>query len=322
MATIDFSNLTAVFDMTNASTADWASYAGHATGPGGYYQWLSTGGHSITAHGAGTGGIGIALQPGSDLPQSGQIGSIEIDLFNNSPGSPDIVITGLSDGSYLSGADLTGLANDDGVNENSDFWDIVLAGDDTVITGVGNIYSVDFYGGAGTNTLNIFNPLNGGMTVDFSLINNSQFDRLSFRNPTSGVGVNGTVKMSAAEVLSFSQIEGGGSNLGIAGIPLIQTAVAVDSIGGFDFSGVVNVDGLVMFQVTGTSGNDTFVLPDSTGADERQRTSQVNAGQGNDTVTGNAGSDDFFGNDGNDTLNGGDGTLFPYTTLFHLKSVV
>ena len=120
MPTIDLTNLTQTLDANTNGTADFASYVLHGST---YYTWLTASGHTITAS-----GTGITVD-GSNIPTAGTIDTVTIDLGNNNPGTPDVVISGLS-------FDLTDLVYTLGASSADAFWATVMAGETTVLPGV------------------------------------------------------------------------------------------------------------------------------------------------------------------------------------------
>ena len=114
MANVTLDNTSGSFNYAVSGAADFSSYL-YSTAT--TYAWLSTDGHKITAT-----GTGITVD-GSDLPTSGIIAAVDIDINND--GSTDIAVTGLN-------VALTDIANNDGSDENADFWAAVLAAVDSV----------------------------------------------------------------------------------------------------------------------------------------------------------------------------------------------
>ncbi|MFP1631214.1 calcium-binding protein [Zhengella sp. ZM62] len=138
MAIINLTNQLNQYNFYSDYSADFANYVSHSST---FYRWQTTSGHVVTAI-----GTGITVFEINEIitPTAGTITSITIDVNNDSPATPDIVITGIS-------VPLIQLANNDGVNESNDFWAVVLDGENTILTNANTTFGGSAFGGGVPN---------------------------------------------------------------------------------------------------------------------------------------------------------------------------
>ena len=217
------------------------------------------------------------------------------------------------------GETLDGLAGNDVIDGRG--------GNDTLVGGLGNDV---MHGGLGDDALS------GGAGNDTALFNVSTdgTDRIDLGEGSDRVEVSAAAAGQVRLTFTSAEVGNGTANDGLTGANQdgglavrLQAEGAGDTLTGavtrIDDEGlafVATTDGLTFdvrdlvagtqrgdgFRVValGTSGNDTLV-PLSGRADQSH---YVNAGQGNDTVTGGSAADFLVGGAGNDTLNGAGGT--------------
>ena len=212
------------------------------------------------------------------------------------------------DGDQIDGTDgindtIYGYAGNDSINAGS--------GDDTVYGGTGNDTLIAgsgadvLYGDAGDDNLRSGtgdSTLIGGEGSDRLFIQDTTAthdvqggdtgtdnDQMQFSSPSSGTtGVN--VSFASSEAGTFSFSTGGGSG----------TFTGIETVSGTSLDDTIDLSGSSVFQnVQAGNGDDT--ITNGAGGE------WLNAGSGADSIFGGAGNDTLTGDSGNDTLTGGDG---------------
>ena len=180
------------------------------------------------------------------------------------------------------------------------------AGNDTIIGGKGDdlaIFNVATDGidtvdlGKGSDTVNILSPAAGQVRLTFTsseVGNGSARDSDTMANQDGGFAV----RLQAED--GAGNLTGGVSRFDDEGISFVSATPGVtfdvrDLVSGVQRGDQFDVVGL------GTKGNDKF---DKSGEDEAY---YINAGMGDDRLTGGLGDDFLVGGAGNDRLNGGKG---------------
>ena len=128
MPTIDFSNIGANFEMGTGYRFDSFNSAGPD-----FYSWTTNGGHTVTLTGTGI------TTDGSNLPTSGTITGMTIDLSGTSPLEADIFITDI-ESINITDIDFTAAS----AESERTLWSTVLDGDVTVEDAPDDDFSVDF----------------------------------------------------------------------------------------------------------------------------------------------------------------------------------
>ena len=306
------------------SAGSIAAYAANTYASGG------SGGDSIELYSTnatvdgGDGNDAITVHVINDATITGGDGTDNISLYpvgdgassiDGGSGADTIYVQGLSAGASVTihgGDDAdsieTGNGQDQGtVNAYGD------AGDDSMVikSGYANVYGGDgndtvhivsdlgatFDGGAGDDFVEFGYPLSGGTTIITGLAGGDGTDTLQL-----------DVSMTASFAVAWSASQSGFEKLALSGENPDSASIVVTGTGTslhVDFSGLVvsAADGSLpdyRFAITGTSGNDVVVGPDSV-------QNQILGGDGNDVLSGGSGNDSIEGDQGNNTLNGGGG---------------
>jgi Ca2+-binding RTX toxin-like protein len=240
-----------------------------------------------------------------------KLGTKGNDKFNESGSHKAYYINAGMGDDYVTGgrADdfLVGGAGNDRLDgrEGDDSF-IGGAGNDTIIGGKGNdlaIFNVATDGvdtvdlGKGSDTVNVLSPAAGQVRLTFTsseVGNGSARDSKTMLNQDGGLAV----RLQAED--GAGNLTGGVSRFDDEGISFVSATPGVtfdvrDLVSGVQRGDQFDVVGL------GTKGNDKF---DKSGEDEAY---YINAGMGDDRLTGGLGDDFLVGGAGNDRLNGGKG---------------
>ncbi|MEL7098615.1 MAG: calcium-binding protein [Pseudomonadota bacterium] len=297
MITFDASNLTTTF--SGASVGNFLSYVTHdATS----YTWQTSNGHSVTLV-----GTGLTVS-GSNILNGGTVTSVQIDLGNDSPLAPDIVISGFS-------FDMASVSFSTRFGSGAELWNFVLAGEISTYIPPATGISLNMFGDFISNGTSSIRAASDDVLVgngaglisgDGGTISGGQvvagYDRItgdlkSAYGDVTGmsgdgllVGGNDTITVDGGTVVTAVRLYGDTGSVG-------NTAVV---FGGDD---LLNLNGAAGFN-NFASGDATLVLLEALLV------------AGDDTIRGSAGNDSLYGDAegiagtfkaGNDEIRGGNG---------------
>ena len=315
MPTIDLTNLTQPLFASPAGVADFANYVNHSST---FYSYLSTDGNLVTLLGSGF------TVNGSNIPTGGAVTEVRMDLGNNNPVTPDMIVTGLTfaamDLSYASGEAASYI-----------FWTLMNQGDTEVLTpsdsvrligdshdwNTGSLLGSDdiLRGGDFTGTRlwgDVFD-VTGGTVVggDDSILGAFTEGHGDFGNITNAWVSGGDDLIRATQDVTNASIvtigDGGfiESSVVVAGDDVIDLS-AVSTVRGFLYGDIVDSTD---FLNTGTSsfliaGNDLITGTNTLVGDQIY-------GDGRIIYSGTylAGDDTIFGGGGDDTISGDFGSV-------------
>ncbi len=306
MIRVDASNATVSIDWYTNGLADFASFLSASSTA---YSWLTTDGNTIVAT-----GIGIATN-GSNIPTAGTITDITIDMNSDSPGTPDLSITGLP---IIA---LTSFDFSAGGAASNTFFNNVLAGDTEFVdspTGLlnlnGDFPEVD----AGLNTGG--NDIFTGIATKFEATNGDADDvndGTLIGGDDQFTGFFSSASGDAQSLLTTASLAGGNDNIVFSSDLGTGSTVWGDARSVFESATLQGGDDLIDVSAISSGGSMLFGDAEESGGTIFPFSDSQTFG-GNDTIIGGAQGDQIFGDTkrldsvaelfgGNDSLLGGGG---------------
>lgn len=300
MITIDATNLTSGFSITNSASGSFASYVSHDANS---YTWLDLFGSTITLT-----GTGITVDA-NNIPSGGTITGLSFTFVTNSSGTPDMIATGLN--FALTDLDFTG-----GASSNETFWQTVLDGD------------IGTYLGPVDNGSSFL----AGLAGDFGTLSAGTFE---FAGDDVYTGAGGPAFFAGDGLLfSGAQVRGGNDTIqgdfgfGIGDLQNVSgTALLIAGDDTFRVTGPITTASLTAYGDAIQVFDDAFVQG---GADDIDLSGSINVGA---TIYGDvqtvstrgvvtAGEDSIRGTQQDDIIGGDVGTLRDDAALFAANDTI